>query len=53
MTYASAKDGIRLYYEEAGSGTPLLFIHDDSARLKSVTVIADTGTVPSLLATPI
>ena len=26
---------------------------NDSAKLKSVTVIADTGTVPSLLATPI
>jgi pimeloyl-ACP methyl ester carboxylesterase len=28
MTYASAKDGTRLYCEEAGSGTPLLFIHE-------------------------
>jgi len=28
MTYATAKDGTRLYYEEAGSGTPLLFIHE-------------------------
>jgi len=28
-------------------------LSNDSAKLKSVTVIADTGTVPSLLATPI
>jgi pimeloyl-ACP methyl ester carboxylesterase len=28
MPHASAKDGTRLYYEEAGSGTPVLFIHE-------------------------
>jgi pimeloyl-ACP methyl ester carboxylesterase len=28
MPYATAKDGVKLYYEEAGSGTPLLFIHE-------------------------
>jgi pimeloyl-ACP methyl ester carboxylesterase len=28
MAYASAKDGIRLFYEEAGSGNPLIFIHE-------------------------
>jgi pimeloyl-ACP methyl ester carboxylesterase len=28
MPHASAKDGTRLYYEEAGSGTPLLFVHE-------------------------
>ena len=28
MPHASAKDGTRLYYEEAGSGTPILFIHE-------------------------
>jgi pimeloyl-ACP methyl ester carboxylesterase len=28
MPHASAKDGTRLYYEEAGSGTPLIFIHE-------------------------
>jgi pimeloyl-ACP methyl ester carboxylesterase len=28
MPHASAKDGIRLYFEEAGSGTPLVFIHE-------------------------
>jgi pimeloyl-ACP methyl ester carboxylesterase len=28
MAYASAKDGTRLYYEEAGSGAPIIFIHE-------------------------
>src|SRR2546423_11811554 len=28
MAYASAKDGTRLYYEEAGSGAPVIFIHE-------------------------
>ena len=28
MPHASAKDGTRLYYEEAGSGTPVIFIHE-------------------------
>ena len=28
MPHASAKDGTRLHYEEAGSGTPLIFIHE-------------------------
>jgi pimeloyl-ACP methyl ester carboxylesterase len=28
MPHASAKDGTRLYYEEAGSGTLLIFIHE-------------------------
>jgi pimeloyl-ACP methyl ester carboxylesterase len=28
MPHAVAKDGTRLYYEEAGSGTPLVFVHE-------------------------
>ena len=28
MPYAPAKDGTRLHYEEAGSGTPIIFIHE-------------------------
>ena len=28
MTFATAKDGTRLHYEEAGSGTPVIFIHE-------------------------
>ena len=28
MPHAAADDGVRLYYEEAGSGTPLVFVHE-------------------------
>ena len=28
MPYATTSDKVRLYYEEAGSGTPILFIHE-------------------------
>src|SRR5258706_6682843 len=28
MPHATAKDGTRLYYEESGSGTPLVFVHE-------------------------
>ena len=28
MPYANAKDGTRLFYEEAGSGHPVIFIHE-------------------------
>lgn len=28
MPYAKTSDGIRLYFEEAGSGTPILFVHE-------------------------
>ncbi|MAM75321.1 MAG: alpha/beta hydrolase [Tistrella sp.] len=28
MSFATATDGTRLYYEEAGTGTPILFIHE-------------------------
>ena len=28
MPHAAARDGTLLYYEEAGSGTPVLFIHE-------------------------
>jgi pimeloyl-ACP methyl ester carboxylesterase len=28
MPYAMADDGVRLYYEESGSGAPILFIHE-------------------------
>lgn len=28
MPFAVTDDGIRLYYEEAGSGTPLVFVHE-------------------------
>jgi pimeloyl-ACP methyl ester carboxylesterase len=35
MAYATAKDGTRLYYEEAGSGTPLIFIHEFAGDYRS------------------
>ncbi|MPZ57092.1 MAG: alpha/beta fold hydrolase [Rhizobiales bacterium] len=28
MPYATTPDNVRLYYEEAGSGTPILFVHE-------------------------
>ena len=28
MPFATTRDNVRLYYEEAGSGTPLLFVHE-------------------------
>jgi pimeloyl-ACP methyl ester carboxylesterase len=28
MSYGIAKDGVRLYYEVAGSGTPIVFVHE-------------------------
>src|SRR5581483_2393761 len=31
MPYAVASDNVRLYYEEAGSGTPVLFLHEFAA----------------------
>ena len=31
MPYAVASDNIRLYYEEVGSGTPILFVHEFAA----------------------
>jgi pimeloyl-ACP methyl ester carboxylesterase len=31
MPYATTDDGVRLYYEETGSGTPLIFVHEYAA----------------------
>ena len=28
MSYATAGDGVRLHYEEAGEGTPIVFVHE-------------------------
>src|SRR4026208_2356434 len=28
MPFATTNDNVRLHYEEAGSGTPLLFVHE-------------------------
>jgi pimeloyl-ACP methyl ester carboxylesterase len=35
MPHANAKDGTRLYYEEAGSGTPVIFIHEFAGDYRS------------------
>lgn len=35
MAYATASDGTRLYYEEAGSGTPILFVHEFAGDYRS------------------
>jgi pimeloyl-ACP methyl ester carboxylesterase len=35
MTFANADDGVRLYYEEAGEGQPLLFVHEFAGDLRS------------------
>ena len=35
MSYAPAQDATRLYYEEAGSGTPILFVHEFAADYAS------------------
>jgi proline iminopeptidase len=31
MPYAIAKDNVRLHFEEAGSGTPIIFLHEFAA----------------------
>jgi 3-oxoadipate enol-lactonase len=35
MPHATAADGVRLYYEEAGSGTPIIFVHEFAADYMS------------------
>jgi pimeloyl-ACP methyl ester carboxylesterase len=35
MPHATAKDGVKLHYEEAGSGTPLVFVHEFAGDLRS------------------
>jgi pimeloyl-ACP methyl ester carboxylesterase len=35
MPFASTDDGVKLFYEEAGSGTPILFIHEFAGDLGS------------------
>jgi pimeloyl-ACP methyl ester carboxylesterase len=35
MPFATARDGIRLHYVEAGSGTPLIFAHEFSGDARS------------------
>jgi pimeloyl-ACP methyl ester carboxylesterase len=35
MPYARADDGVQLYYEETGSGRPLIFVHEFAGDLRS------------------
>lgn len=35
MTYATAKDGTKLYYEETGSGLPVVFVHEYAGDYRS------------------
>ena len=35
MPYVSAGDGVKLYYEEAGQGTPILFVHEFMGEYRS------------------
>src|SRR4051812_25694729 len=35
MPYATSNDGVRLYYEEAGRGVPIVFVHEFSGDLRS------------------
>lgn len=35
MPYATARDGTRLYYEETGKGTPIVFVHEFSGDYRS------------------
>jgi pimeloyl-ACP methyl ester carboxylesterase len=35
MPYATTDDGVRLYFEEAGSGRPLIFVHEFAGDIRS------------------
>jgi pimeloyl-ACP methyl ester carboxylesterase len=35
MSYAQSADGTRLYYEEAGTGTPIVFVHEFGGTYRS------------------
>jgi len=35
MPHVTADDGVKLYYEEAGSGTPVVFVHEFGGDLRS------------------
>ena len=35
MPHLTTDDGIKLYYEEVGSGIPIVFVHEFAADLRS------------------
>ena len=28
MSFATTQDGVKLYFEETGTGTPIIFVHE-------------------------
>lgn len=35
MPYAVTDDGVKLYYEQTGSGDPLVFVHEFAGDVRS------------------
>ena len=35
MPHITAQDGVRLYYEEVGQGTPVIFVHEYAGDWRS------------------
>ena len=35
MPYATTDDGVRLYFEETGTGEPVVFVHEFAGDLRS------------------
>jgi len=35
MSYVTADDGVKLYYEEAGEGFPIIFVHEFGGDYRS------------------
>ena len=35
MPYATTDDGVKLYYEETGTGTPIVFVHEFAGDVRS------------------
>ena len=35
MPYATTDDGVKLYYEETGTGAPIVFVHEFAADHRS------------------
>ena len=35
MPYAAAKDGVKLFYEETGEGTPVIFVHEFAGDMRA------------------
>ena len=44
MPYATAPDQVRLYYEETGQGTPILFVHEFASSATTSRLRSCSGT---------